>query len=276
MIRIWILAFSLLVLAPATPQTPAPAQAKPSISDEELWAHFEKWVDGLKPLPPGQTRAAPQAYAAAMVAEGVPREEADRRAQHVNLLRRASLDRERIYWNGAFKLGGGPSAPLRLLQEAIQKVKPGRALDAGMGRGRNAIYLASVGWDTHGYDMAADGIQAAQAAAKAAGVKLTTVQAKHEDFDFGDSKWDLILCSYNYMGVLDAPWPAVFWKALKPGGMVVFQTAVPGKAAGWTRISEHWKQFHILRLEDQDPGYIDDDWGPSRTSRTVRLIARKE
>ena len=99
----------------------------------------------------------------AAVAQGMPREEAAARFLRINPLRRASVDRERIYWNAGFKLGGGPSAPLRLLQEALKNVKPGVALDMGMGRGRNTIYLAANGWQAYGYDMAPDGITAALA-----------------------------------------------------------------------------------------------------------------
>ena len=144
-----------------------------------------------------------------------------------------------------------------------------------MGRGRNTIYLAANGWETAGYDMAGDALDVAQAAAKEAGVKITTTRAKHEEFDFGESKWDLILCAYCYMMPDESRWPSVFWKALRPGGLVVFQTSVGGQPS-WSKLSENWKQFHLLRLEDQDAGYIDDDWAPSRTNRTVRLVARKE
>jgi len=255
-------------------QPPPPAQQLPSISDTELWAHFEKWTADLKPLPPGKSIGV-QAFIDAWVAEGVSREEATRRVARINVLRLESLDRERVYWNAAFKLGGGPSAPLRLLQEAIRKVKPGRALDAGMGRGRNTIFLAENGWDAYGYDMAEDAIAAAQAAAKEAGVRITTYVAKQEDFDFGESKWDLILCSYSGIGMNGTHWPAVFWKALKPGGLVVIQ-GFQSTSLDWTKTSENWKNFHILRLEDEDPGYVDDDWPPSRTNRTLMLVARKE
>jgi len=214
-------------------------------------------------------------YIAVLFADGLSREAADLGYRRINTLRRGSVEKERIYWNGAFKLGGGPSSPLRLLEEAVRKVKPGRALDAGMGRGRNAIYLAANGWETHGYDMAEDGLVAAQAAAKEASVRITTVQAKHEDFDFGESKWDLILCGYCYMRADDPRWPVTFLKALKPGGIVVFQDS-DADPPPWRKVAANWSGFHILRLEDTDPGYIDDDWVPSKWERTVRLVARKE
>jgi SAM-dependent methyltransferase len=262
----------VLASLPALPQT-----AAPSISDEQLWSSFVKWVDGLKQIVPA--RGAPYVsfntyYENALVAEGISREEARRRSARITAIRRSSTGNERIYWDGAFKVGGGPSNPLRLLKETIRDVKAGRALDAGMGRGRNTIFLAANGWDAYGYDMAPEGIKAAHAAAREEGVRITTYVAKHEDFDFGEAGWDLILCSYNSMEATDPHWPGVFLKALKPGGKVIFQTTVQ-RRTDWTKLSGNWKSFHILRLEDEDPGRIDDDWGPSKTNRTIRLVVRK-
>ena len=56
--------------------------------------------------------------------------------------------RDQEYWNGKFN---DPKTrfrrePSRLLVEAIAGRKPGRAIDLGMGEGRNAIYLAQQGW----------------------------------------------------------------------------------------------------------------------------------
>jgi SAM-dependent methyltransferase len=244
-------------------------------SDEEIWTEFAAFVQQLKPLPPGQSVPGRTRYVAALTAHGVPEAEAARRFERVNVLRRESVDREKIYWNASFKSGGGPSSPLRLLQEALYKVKPGRALDAGMGRGRNAIFLAATGWDATGYDMSPDALQAARAEAAAAGVKITTIESKHDDFPFGVDQWDLIVCAYCYMLPEDGKWPSVFLRGLRAGGMVVFQTSVSGKPS-WQQLSENWSGFHILRLEDLDAGIIDDDWAPSRSHRTIRLVARKE
>jgi len=274
----------LCVLAAAISPTAAPAQttpaapALPTISDDEIWNHFAKWAAELKPLPPGHDKNERNIilyYRDALVTEGVDKEEAIRRARRMNALRRGSVERERIFWNGSFKLGTGPAGPLRLLEEAIRKVKPGRSLDAGMGGGRNTIYLAANGWDSHGYDMSEEAITAAQAGAKEAGVAIATVLAEHAKFDFGDSQWDLILCSYCGMSPTDLHWSGVILKALKPGGLAIFQEFVATRP-DWTKLSDTWKAFHILRLEDEDPGYIDTDWNPSLTNRTIMVVARKE
>ena len=45
-------------------------------------------------------------------------------------------------------------APNAFLVEMTKGLKPGRALDVGMGQGRNTIYLAQQGWDSVGFDPA--------------------------------------------------------------------------------------------------------------------------
>jgi len=250
------------------------AQAPP-VSDEVIWKQFEEWAAKLPALPPGQRILMRDRYVESLKREGVAESEAERRYGRVNAYRRGSDLRERTYWDASFKSGSGPDEPLLLLQETVRKLKPGRALDAGMGRGRNTIYLASLGWEATGYDMSVDALKVAQAYAEKAGVKIKTMEAKHDTFPFGEAQWDLIVCAYCYMYPSEQQWPAIFWKALRPGGVVVFQTSV-GKRATVGELAELWKGFRVLRAEDQDAGAVDNDWTPSKTNPTVKLVARKE
>lgn len=243
--------------------------------DAAVWRHFESWAATLPALPPGQRVPFGDRYVESLKKDGVAEDEARRRLAVIGKYRRGSDHRERVYWDASFKSGGGPDDPLLLVQETVRRLKPGRVLDAGMGRGRNTIYLASLGWDATGYDMSADALKVAQDYAEKAGVKIKTVEAKHDTFNFGEAQWDLILCAYCYLMPDEPNWPDVFWKALKPGGSVVFQTSVsPRKPV--SAIAAHWKRFRILRVEDIDAGVVDNDWGPSRTNPTVKLVARKE
>jgi hypothetical protein len=270
MVRFWAIAIFCGISA---------AQQK-GASDATIWDEYVKWVEALKPLPAGQHANAGEVYIQALKDRGVPAEEAERRWGRVSAIRRGSPDREKIYWNGTFKLGGGPSDPLRLLQKSIRKVAAGRALDPGMGRGRNGIWLASLGWDVTGYDISADALNVAQAYAEKAGVKVRTMESSHDKFDFGTNQWDLIVCSYNFMDLTDPKWPPVLWNALKPKGIVVWQTFVapaPNEAQpSSAKILEGWARFHLVRFEDLDAGVVDDDWAPSRAFRTLRLVVRKE
>ncbi|HBY64659.1 MAG TPA: hypothetical protein DEH78_32975, partial [Solibacterales bacterium] len=64
---------------------------------------------------------------------------------------------------------GAPSfntQPNRFLVEAAAAIPAaGSALDAGMGQGRNALFLASKGWKVTGFDVAEAGLRAASARA---------------------------------------------------------------------------------------------------------------
>jgi SAM-dependent methyltransferase len=248
-------------------------------NDALIWEQYVKWVEALRPLPAGQHANPAEVYITALRDRGISPEEAKRRWDRVSAIRRGSPDRERFYWDHTFKLGGGPSDPLRVLQESIRKVPSGKVLDPGMGRGRNAIWLASLGWDVTGYDISADALDVAQAYAKKAGVNVRTIVSSHDKFDFGENQWDLIVCAYNFMEIADPKWPAVFWRALKPRGVVVWQTFLGAGSSpadiNASKLLEPWRRFHLIRFEDLDPGVVDDDWAPSRSNRTIRLVVRK-
>jgi SAM-dependent methyltransferase len=111
------------------------------------------------------------------------------------------------------------TAPNRFLVEMTKGRKPGRALDVGMGQGRNTIYLAQQGWESVGVDPAAKAVAAAQEQARKLRVTITTHVARAEEFDWGTSRWDLILLSY--VGARE--YVADVQRALRPGGMVVLE-----------------------------------------------------
>jgi|GraSoiStandDraft_4_1057263.scaffolds.fasta_scaffold309744_2 hypothetical protein len=46
------------------------------------------------------------------------------------------------------------SAPNTFLTKVVSGVRPGRALEIGVGHGRNAIFLAKQRWDATGFDVA--------------------------------------------------------------------------------------------------------------------------
>jgi hypothetical protein len=133
-----------------------------------------------------------------------------------------------------------------------------------MGRARNGIYLASIGWEVTGYDNAPDALTAAHRYAKEAGVALQMALATHDEFDYGVEQWDLIVNAYNYIDPLDAGWAERQWRALKPNGLVVWQAAILPRDDPppdfVPKFVTAWKQFRVLRLEQ--PEGAGDDWIP--------------
>lgn len=162
--------------------------------------------------------------------------------------------------------------PNRLLAEAIRGVTPGRALDVGMGQGRNALHLAQNGWDVTGFDVAEVGLQKARERAAAAGLAIQAVHASDEEFDFGRERWDLIAVIY----ALEKRSVHRVRDALRPGGLVVIEAGHTDTSDSVmeyrsNELLEIFKSFRILRYEETQGRY---DWGPEEI-RLVRLVAQK-
>ena len=136
-----------------------------------------------------------------------------------------AMERERIRWNRSltqdtvYKFNKNPNS---FLMESVQDRKPGMALDLGMGQGRNTIFLAKQGWQVTGVDIADEAIAVANKRAQVEGVKINTEQIPMENFDYGVSRWDLIV--HVYEGCLeDKDKVDKILKSLKPGGLFVFE-----------------------------------------------------
>ena len=175
------------------------AQPATTLDDAALWAHYEAWVGKLVVIKPGDKRAWPTCTSRSSSPRACRRRRRPSATSASTSSGASRRAKEMVYWNGAFKLGGGPDAPLQLLQETVRHLRPGKVIEPGMGRGRNAIWLAGLGWDVTGYDIAKDALTVAQANATRAGVKVTALEGNHDTFDFGTNQWDLILCAYCYM-----------------------------------------------------------------------------
>lgn len=186
----------------------------------------------------------------------------------------AGREMDRIAWNRTYRNGGSVKPePNQLLVDAVRGRKPGKALDLGIGQGRNAIYLASQGWDVTGIDISDEGIAQANQAAKAAGLdgKVHTHVADLHTQDFGENQYGLV--AFLYMG--SRPPVDAIRRALEPGGIVVFEHfGAKDNGAGLrqgdlTALFEDG--FEVLR----DEQVVDvADWGHAKVP-LVRFVAEK-
>ena len=62
--------------------------------------------------------------------------------------------------------------PNRFVAEALADAEPGRALDLACGEGRNAIWLASLGWQVTGVDFSDVAIERARKLAGSRSVQV--------------------------------------------------------------------------------------------------------
>jgi hypothetical protein len=86
--------------------------------------------------------------------------------------------------------------PNQLLVDTVKGKPPGTALDLMTGQGRNAVFLASLGWKTTGVDISDEGLRIAQENASRQKVKLETINADVDTWDMGRDRWDLITMIY--------------------------------------------------------------------------------
>ena len=89
-------------------------------------------------------------------------------------------------------------APAPLLVQAAELLRPGRALDLACGTGRNALFLASLGWQVTAVDRSAVGIRLLRE--RAAGLALDTRIADLEagEFTIEPGAYHLI-CDFYYL-----------------------------------------------------------------------------
>lgn len=99
-------------------------------------------------------------YATKLKKEGVVETEITRRTRLL-LTERSALEAD--YWNRYYldSKSNFNRAPNDFLRQIAAGLRPGVALDYGMGEGRNAIYLASLGWEVWGFDPANAGVELA-------------------------------------------------------------------------------------------------------------------
>ena len=163
------------------------------------------------------------------------------------------------------------TSPNKLLIEAVANRKPGRALDVGMGQGRNAIYLARLGWDVTGFDTSKTGLEQAQKAASSSGLKIRTILSSDEEFEFGTAQWDLIAIIYP----IEKRSVYRVRQALRPGGLVIVECSHKGANAPFeydtNELLKVFEGFRIIKYEDS----IGEHEWVRKKLRLVRLIAEK-
>jgi SAM-dependent methyltransferase len=109
--------------------------------------------------------------------------------------------------------------PNRFLVEEVGGLAPGRALDLGAGEGRNAVWLAALGWQVTAVDFSAVALEKAGRIASSRGVEIDWVNADLVEYRPEAAVFDLVLLLYIHL-----PWPEMATvlgrarAALAPGG----------------------------------------------------------
>lgn len=108
------------------------------------------------------------------------------------------------------------------------RIPQGPVLCIGEGEGRNALYLASLGYEVQAVDASAVGLAKADALAEARGLELRTTVADLAEYDFGRNRWAGIVSIFCHLP------PALRERVhrgavegLRPGGCFVLEAYTP-------------------------------------------------
>lgn len=123
-------------------------------------------------------------------------------------------------WEQHYRQGAAIDfAPSPLLIEAAELLPPGRALDLASGPGRNALYLAALGWSVVAVDSSATaiGMLRGRAAAPCRNVETHVAGLESGAFPIEPGAYDLI-CDFFY---LERDLFSQIKDGVRPGGVVV-------------------------------------------------------
>ena len=110
----------------------------------------------------------------------------------------------------------------QFLVEVAADLEPGTALDLGCGQGRNALWLAKLGFTVTGLDLSPVAIEQARASAAELGLDATFESVDLLTWDPDGKEWDLVLLAYIHLPEdLRRAVHAVAERAVAPGGRVV-------------------------------------------------------
>ncbi len=202
----------------------------------------------------------------------------------------------KLYWG---------SAPSTLVKRFAELAPPGRALDLGMGEGRDALYLARQGFEVTGVEAARAGVEKCIQIAARQKLAVTTVAADARSFKIAKNRYSLI-CAMNlfqfFKKAETAALVASISSGLKRGGLFICQAFSiddphykarkatsqeigPGEFLdangriyslfGYGELIEISLKAQLRLINYAEYDYYDTSHGPAHWHGVIDLVARK-
>ena len=89
--------------------------------------------------------------------------------------------------------------PNRFLVEELDSLVAGRALDLACGEGRNALWLASKGWQVTGVDFSPVGLEKARQLTAERGLVVSWIEADVVEWEPPSASFDLVVVMYLHI-----------------------------------------------------------------------------
>jgi len=175
--------------------------------------------------------------------------------------------------------------PTPLVKDTLANISPGNALDIGSYAGRNALYLAHLGWDVTAIDTDATALDTLQATAAREKLNITTQQADVRKYH-PKKQFDTIMCLMVLHFLLEhdvAPTIAKMQEWTKPQGIHIVTAFTDGNPPSTRpylfpagKLKELYENWHIISYEETYSSWIIPD-GKTEPERymVARLVAEK-
>ncbi len=114
------------------------------------------------------------------------------------------------------------AGPNMFVEQCCRDLPVGRSIDLAAGEGRNAIWLAAIGWDSTAVDYSAVAIDKARQIAERRGVAITTAVADLASYEPTPAGYDLVVIAY--LQLVDDELTPILSRAaaaVAPGGTLV-------------------------------------------------------
>ncbi|NGP53509.1 class I SAM-dependent methyltransferase [Thioalkalivibrio sp. XN8] len=178
--------------------------------------------------------------------------------------------------------------PNRFLEEHAAELAPGDVLSLAEGEGRNAVYLAGLGFRVTAVDHSPVGLAKARRLAADNGVEIETICADLAGYELGSGRWDAVVSIFGHLPPeVRRQVYARIPGALKPGGILLLEAYTPeqmGRGTGGPRsadllvtadmLREELAGLEFLHLEELEREVIEGR-GHTGLSSVVQAIARK-
>ncbi|HEX7474881.1 MAG TPA: methyltransferase domain-containing protein [Dehalococcoidales bacterium] len=148
--------------------------------------------------------------------------------------------------------------PAKFLVENAGLLPKGRVLDIAMGEGRNAVYLAKLGFEVEGVDISAEAVEAAHAWALENKVSIGIQTADLEkDYQIAPAAYGAIICFYYLQRSLIPQIKA----GLQKGGVIIYETFIidqrqfghprnPDFLLDYNELLNYFRDFRCLRYRE--------------------------
>jgi len=179
--------------------------------------------------------------------------------------------------------------PNDFVKQVCADMPPGKALCLAEGQGRNAVYLAQLGFDVTALDLSAIGLKGARELARIKGVRIDTKQVDLSDYELGEQQWDLIVAIFaHFPPELRRDVHRRVVRALKPGGHFVLEAYTPDQlkhGTGGPRDEAWLMSVPMLREElvgmefsflEEGERTLAEGKHHQGVGATVQLLARRE